>query len=160
MPSFNIIKKDGKIESVSVDSSDVDNKENQEHLNKTDNSELEKVSSGKSEKSENKISSYPVEVIKEEAIKVLKSCYDPEIPVNVFELGLIYDVKVATNGDVLVIMTLTSPSCPVAGSLPTEIEDKLKEHPMINDAKVQITFEPPWDMNKMSEEAKLELGFL
>ncbi|HRE40434.1 MAG TPA: iron-sulfur cluster assembly protein [Ignavibacteria bacterium] len=106
------------------------------------------------------MSSYPVEVIKEEAIKVLKSCYDPEIPVNVFELGLIYDVKVATNGDVLVIMTLTSPSCPVAGSLPTEIEDKLKEHPMINDAKVQITFEPPWDMNKMSEEAKLELGFL
>ncbi|MBE2255394.1 MAG: DUF59 domain-containing protein [Ignavibacteria bacterium] len=157
MPSFNIIKKDGKIESVSVDTSDVDNKENQiENIN----SEIP-VTEPKTEK-ENKetISQYPVEVIKEEVVKVLKLIFDPEIPVNVYELGLIYDIKVATNGDVLVVMTLTSPSCPVAGSLPTEIEDKLKEHPMINDAKVQITFDPPWDMNKMSEEAKLELGFL
>lgn len=160
MPSFNIIKKDGKIESVSVDTSDVDNKENQ--IENT-NSEIPITESNsdktKKEKKET-ISQYPVEVIKEEAIKVLKTCFDPEIPVNVYELGLIYDVKAATNGDVFVLMTLTSPSCPVAGSLPTEIEDKLKEHPMINDAKVQITFDPPWDMNKMSEEAKLELGFL
>ena len=101
-----------------------------------------------------------VEEIKEEVIKVLKTCYDPEIPVNVFDLGLIYDVNAATNGDVLVMMTLTSPACPVAGILPREIEEKLKEHPMINEAKVEITFDPPWSMDKMSEEAKLELGFL
>ena len=100
------------------------------------------------------------EEIKEETIKVLKNCYDPEIPVNVFDLGLIYDVTVATNGDVFVLMTLTSPACPVAGSLPTEIQEKLREHPMINDARVEITFDPPWDMDRMSEEAKLELGFL
>lgn len=98
--------------------------------------------------------------IYDEAVKVLKTIYDPEIPVDVFELGLIYDVKVAVNRDILVIMTLTSPACPVAGSLPKEIEDKLKEHPVINDAKVQITFDPPWEMSMMTEEAKLELGFL
>lgn len=98
--------------------------------------------------------------IYDEAVKVLKTIYDPEIPVDVYELGLIYDVKVAVNRDILVIMTLTSPACPVAGSLPKEIEDKLKEHPVINDAKVQITFDPPWEMSMMTEEAKLELGFL
>ncbi|HCA43281.1 MAG TPA: hypothetical protein DEP28_08520 [Bacteroidetes bacterium] len=157
MPSFNIIKKDGKIESVSVDTSDVDNKENQ--IENT-NSEIPVTEPKKEKENKETISQYPIEVIKEEVVKVLKLIFDPEIPVNVYELGLIYDIKVATNGDVLVVMTLTSPSCPVAGSLPTEIEDKLKEHPMINDAKVQITFDPPWDMNKMSEEAKLELGFL
>jgi FeS assembly SUF system protein len=101
-----------------------------------------------------------IEVIKEEVIKILKNCYDPEIPVNIYDLGLIYDIKIATNGDVLVIMTLTSPACPVAGSLPTEVQEKLREHPMIHDARVEITFDPPWDFNKMSDEAKLELGFL
>jgi FeS assembly SUF system protein len=98
--------------------------------------------------------------LKEEVIKVLKMCYDPEIPVNIYDLGLIYDVKIAANGDVLVIMTLTSPACPVAGSLPIEVQEKLKEHPMINDARVEITFDPPWGLDRMSEEAKLELGFL
>ncbi len=101
-----------------------------------------------------------LEELKEEVIKVLKMCYDPEIPVNIFDLGLIYDVKVATNGDVLVIMTLTSPACPVAGSLPIEVQEKLREHPMVNDARVEITFDPPWSLDRMSEEAKLELGFL
>lgn len=101
-----------------------------------------------------------IDVLKEEVIKVLKMCYDPEIPVNIFDLGLIYDVNVATNGDVLVIMTLTSPACPVAGSLPIEVQEKLKEHPMIHDARVEITFDPPWGLDRMSEEAKLELGFL
>ncbi len=101
-----------------------------------------------------------IEVIKEEVIKILKNCYDPEIPVNIYDLGLIYDIKIATNGDVLVIMTLTSPACPVAGSLPSEVQEKLREHPMIHDARVEITFDPPWDFNKMSDEAKLELGFL
>lgn len=98
--------------------------------------------------------------LKEEVIKVLKNCYDPEIPVNIYDLGLIYDIKLATNGDVLVIMTLTSPACPVAGTLPIEIQEKLREHPMINEARVEVTFDPPWDFDKMSEEAKLELGFL
>lgn len=100
------------------------------------------------------------EEVKEEVIKVLKTCYDPEIPVDVWELGLIYDIKIATNGDVLVIMTLTSPSCPVAGILPGEIEQKIKDHPMVNDCKVQLTFDPPWSQKMMSEVAKLELGFL
>ncbi len=101
-----------------------------------------------------------LEDLKEEVIKVLRMCYDPEIPVNIYDLGLIYDVKIATNGDVLVIMTLTSPACPVAGSLPIEVQEKLREHPMIHDARVEITFDPPWGLDKMSEEAKLELGFL
>ena len=101
-----------------------------------------------------------IDEIKEEVIKVLKSCYDPEIPVNIYDLGLIYDITVAANGDVLVIMTLTSPACPVAGSLPTEVQDKLREHSMIHDARVEITFDPPWGLDNMSEEAKLELGFL
>ncbi len=101
-----------------------------------------------------------IDEVKEEVIKVLKNCYDPEIPVNIYDLGLIYDIIIAANGDVLVIMTLTSPACPVAGSLPAEVQEKLKEHPMINDARVEITFDPPWSMDKMSEEAKLELGFL
>jgi FeS assembly SUF system protein len=100
------------------------------------------------------------EEIKEEAIKVLKTCYDPEIPVNIYDLGLIYDIKIATNGDVLVIMTLTSPACPVAGILPREVQDSLRVHPKINDARVEITFDPPWTPDKMSEVAKLELGFL
>ena len=103
---------------------------------------------------------YPLEEIKEEVIKVLKTCYDPEIPVDVWELGLIYEINVATNGDVLIVMTLTSPSCPVAGILPGEIEQKVKDHPMVNDCKVQLTFDPPWSQNNMSEVAKLELGFL
>jgi FeS assembly SUF system protein len=98
--------------------------------------------------------------IRDEVIKVLKNCYDPEIPVNIYDLGLIYDVTVAENGDVLVVMTLTSPACPVAGSLPTEVQDKLKEHPMIHDARVEITFDPPWSFDNMSEEAKYELGFI
>lgn len=105
-------------------------------------------------------SKHSIEEIKEEVIKVLKTCYDPEIPVDVWELGLIYEIKVATNGDVLIIMTLTSPSCPVAGILPGEIEQKIKEHPMVNDCKVELTFDPPWSQKNMSEVAKLELGFL
>lgn len=103
---------------------------------------------------------HSLEEIKDEVIKVLKTCYDPEIPVDVWELGLIYEINAATNGDVLIVMTLTSPSCPVAEILPVEIEKKVKEHPMINDCKVQLTFDPPWSQRNMSEVAKLELGFL
>jgi FeS assembly SUF system protein len=115
------------------------------------------LDTGKENKAEKKINP---EEMKEEVIKVLKMCYDPEIPVNIYDLGLIYDINIATNGDVLVIMTLTSPACPVAGSLPIEVQEKLKEHPMIHDARVEITFDPPWGLDRMTEEAKLELGFL
>lgn len=96
----------------------------------------------------------------DEVVKILQSCYDPEIPVDIYQLGLIYDIKLTVNKDVLVVMTLTSPACPVAGTLPGEIEEKLKAHPMINDAKIHLTFDPPWDMSMMTEEAKLELGML
>jgi FeS assembly SUF system protein len=98
--------------------------------------------------------------IKEEVVNVIKTCYDPEIPVNIFELGLIYDIKIATNGDVLIIMTLTSPACPVADILPVQVEEKVKTLPSINNVKIQLTFDPPWTPDKMSEVAKLELGFL
>ena len=98
--------------------------------------------------------------MREEVIKVLKNCYDPEIPVNIYDLGLVYDIQTSEDGGVLVVMTLTSPACPVAGSLPIEIQDKLREHPMINDARVEITFDPPWSFDNMSEEAKYELGFI
>ena len=101
-----------------------------------------------------------LEVLKEEVIKVLKNCFDPEIPVNIYDLGLIYDINLATNGDVFVVMTLTSPACPVAGTLPGEVQEKLREHPMVNDAREEITFDPPWSFDNMSEEAKYELGFI
>lgn len=109
---------------------------------------------------DNTVQTHSTEEIKEEVMKVLRTCYDPEIPVNIVDLGLIYDIKIATNGDVFVVMTLTSPACPVAGILPPEVQQKLKDHPMIHDARVEITFDPPWSPDRMSEEAKLELGFL
>ena len=102
------------------------------------------------------------EIIKslEERVRdVLKTCYDPEIPVNIFELGLIYEVRVDEGNDVFVKMTLTSPACPVAETLPVEVEQKIKGIPDVNNAKVEITFDPPWDKEMMSEEAKMELGF-
>jgi len=96
----------------------------------------------------------------EKIIKVLKTVYDPEIPVDIYELGLIYDVLVNDNSEVKIIMTLTTPNCPVADSLPKEVEDKVKLLSEVDDAKVELTFEPPWTRDLMSEEAKLELGFL
>tara|TARA_B100000989_G_scaffold155248_1_gene115823 strand:+ start:26 stop:337 length:312 start_codon:yes stop_codon:yes gene_type:complete len=93
-------------------------------------------------------------------IKVLKTIYDPEIPVDIYELGLIYDVLVNDNYEVKIIMTLTTPNCPVADSLPKDVEDKVRLLDEVNDAKVELTFEPPWNRDLMSEEAKLELGFL
>ena len=96
----------------------------------------------------------------EKIIKVLKTVYDHEIPVDIYELGLIYDVLVNDNSEVKIIMTLTTPNCPVADSLPKEVEDKVKLLSEVNDAKVELTFEPPWTRDLMSEEAKLELGFL
>jgi len=93
-------------------------------------------------------------------IEVIKTIYDPEIPVDIYELGLIYDVLVNENKDVKILMTLTSPNCPVAETLPVEVEEKVKTIPVINNAEVEITFDPPWHQGLMSEEAKLELGFL
>ncbi len=98
--------------------------------------------------------------IEEKAIEQLKSCYDPEIPVDIYELGLIYEVKVEPPGQVNVKMTLTSPSCPVAGTLPPEVETKLKSIPGVTGAKVEVVWDPPWDQSKMSERAKLNLGFM
>ena len=93
-------------------------------------------------------------------IEILKTIYDPEIPVDVFELGLIYEVKIDKDHNVEIDMTLTSPNCPVAESLPKEVEDKVAAHPDVKSAKVNIVFDPPWDKDMMSEEAQLELGFL
>ncbi len=100
------------------------------------------------------------EQIQAQAIDILKTVYDPEIPVNIYELGLIYGVEVNEEKEVVVSMTLTAPNCPVAGSLPLEVEDKLRGLPGITDAKVNITWDPPWEMSKMSEEARLQLGLL
>ncbi|MDT0538814.1 MULTISPECIES: SUF system Fe-S cluster assembly protein [Croceitalea] len=93
-------------------------------------------------------------------VGVLKTIYDPEIPVDIYELGLIYDVFVNEDNDVKILMTLTSPNCPVAESLPVEIEEKVKSLDAVKDAEVEITFDPPWTQELMSEEAKLELGML
>lgn len=96
----------------------------------------------------------------EKIVRVLKTIYDPEIPVDIYELGLIYDVFVNENYDVKILMTLTSPNCPVAETLPLEVEEKVKSLKEVNDASVEITFEPEWTKDLMSEEAKLELGLL
>jgi len=99
-----------------------------------------------------------VKTLEERVVDVLKTCFDPEIPVNIYDLGLIYEVKVQDGNDVFVKMTLTSPACPVAETLPPDVENKIKELPDVNSAKVEITFDPPWDKEMMSEEARLELG--
>ncbi len=96
----------------------------------------------------------------EKIVKVLKTIYDPEIPVDIYELGLIYDVFVNEDMEVKILMTLTSPNCPVAESLPVEVEEKVKSLDAVRDAEVEITFDPPWTQELMSEEAKLELGLL
>ncbi|MGB6267662.1 MAG: DUF59 domain-containing protein [Olleya sp.] len=96
----------------------------------------------------------------EKIVKVLKTIYDPEIPVDIYELGLIYDVFVNEDYDVKILMTLTTPNCPVAETLPLEVEEKVKSLSEVKDAEVEITFDPPWTQDLMSEEAKLELGML
>ena len=96
----------------------------------------------------------------EKIVRVLKTIYDPEIPVDIYELGLIYDVFVNEENDVKILMTLTSPNCPVAESLPMEVEEKVKSLDLVRGAEVEITFDPPWTQDLMSEEAKLELGLL
>lgn len=96
----------------------------------------------------------------QKVIDVIKTCYDPEIPVDIWELGLIYEIELDKENNLRVKMTLTSPSCPVAETLPPEVEQKLREIEGIKSAKVEITFDPPWDKNMMSEVAQVELGFM
>ncbi|TYA60097.1 SUF system Fe-S cluster assembly protein [Formosa maritima] len=96
----------------------------------------------------------------EKIVAVLKTIYDPEIPVDIYELGLIYDVFVNEDYDVKILMTLTTPNCPVAETLPLEVEEKVKSLNDVKSAEVEITFDPPWTQELMSEEAKLELGML
>ena len=93
-------------------------------------------------------------------IDAIKTCYDPEIPVDIWELGLIYEINVDDSNDVKIIMTLTSPNCPAAESLPADVETKVKDVPGVNSVKVEISFEPPWEKEMMSEVAQLELGFM
>lgn len=99
-------------------------------------------------------------ILKDRIIQRLKTIHDPEIPLNIYELGLIYEIDIDENNDVLIVMTLTAPNCPVAESLPLEVEEAVKQTEGVNNVQVQITFEPAWSMDKLSDEAKLELGFL
>ncbi|HEY7155732.1 MAG TPA: SUF system Fe-S cluster assembly protein [Gemmataceae bacterium] len=96
--------------------------------------------------------------LEECVIAALRSCYDPEIPVNIYELGLIYDLQVDPSGAVSIRMTLTSPACPVAGALPGDVQAKVQAVPGVTSAKVELVWEPPWEMSRMSEEARLQLG--
>ena len=98
--------------------------------------------------------------LENKVVEMLKTIYDPEIPVDVFELGLIYEVRIDSENKVEIDMTLTSPNCPVAESMPKEVEDKVASIEDVKSSKVNIVFDPPWDKDMMSEEAKLELGFL
>ncbi|MBR5254694.1 MAG: DUF59 domain-containing protein [Bacteroidales bacterium] len=100
------------------------------------------------------------DILKDRIIQRLKTIHDPEIPLNIYELGLIYEIDIDENCDVLIVMTLTAPNCPVAESLPLEVEKTVKQTEGVNNVQVQITFEPAWSMDKLSDEAKLELGFL
>jgi FeS assembly SUF system protein len=99
-------------------------------------------------------------VVEKDIIVALKNIFDPEIPVNIFDLGLIYEIDVQENFHVHILMTLTAPNCPVAESLPQEVQDKVAQVNGVKSAEVEIVFDPPWDKDMMSEEAKLDLGFL
>ena len=96
--------------------------------------------------------------ITDDIVEVIKTCYDPEIPVNIYEMGLIYTIKVEPTGEADIKMTLTSPNCPAAQSLPAEVEEKVKGVEGVTDATIEIVWEPTWNMEMMSEEAKLTLG--
>ncbi|MGH7176697.1 MAG: iron-sulfur cluster assembly protein [Tepidisphaeraceae bacterium] len=98
--------------------------------------------------------------IEEKVIDVLRTVYDPELPVNIYELGLIYDIRVGTDNSVFVKMTLTAPGCPVAGTLPPEVQRKIEAIPEVSSARVELVWEPPWSKDRMSEAALLELGLL
>ena len=98
--------------------------------------------------------------LNDKIIRAIKTVYDPEIPVDVYELGLIYEIDIKDNKDVHVLMTLTSPSCPAAESIPSDVKNRIEMIKEINDVDVEVTFDPPYTSDLMSEEAKLELGFM
>ena len=100
------------------------------------------------------------EVLEERVIETLRTIYDPEIPVNIYDLGLVYELDVEPTGEVHVRMTLTAPGCPVAQSFPGTVQDKLMTIPGVTDVKVELVWEPPWSQENMSEAARLELGML
>ncbi|MBL7706946.1 MAG: DUF59 domain-containing protein [Taibaiella sp.] len=101
-----------------------------------------------------------MENLRDRVIEVLHTVYDPELPVNIFELGLVYDIQILDNNAVDIIMTLTAPACPVAGDIVFEVQQKVAAIEGVSDAHVQLTFDPPWTKDMMSEEARLELGFM
>ena len=104
------------------------------------------------------LSQTELDVLTDRLIEQLKTVFDPEIPVDIYELGLIYKVDVSDNKDVVIDMTLTAPGCPVAGEMPGWVEDAVREIPEIKSCKVELVFEPPWDPSRMSDEAKLQLN--
>ena len=99
-------------------------------------------------------------IIEAQVLEALRTCFDPEIPVNIYDLGLIYEIKVSPEGAVDVQMTLTSPHCPAVQSLPAEVEDKIRAVPGVTQAKIDLVWDPPWDQDKMSEAARLQLGMM
>jgi len=112
----------------------------------------------KKEKTQPEVENMNKQELEEKIIQVLKTCYDPEIPVDIFELGLIYEIKIDSEAIVKIKMTLTSPACPVAGSLPGEVELKIKSIPEIKSVNIELAWDPPWDKDMMSDVAKVELG--
>lgn len=101
-----------------------------------------------------------MENLKEKVVDQLLEVYDPEIPVNIYDLGLVYELNINENNDVFVTMTLTAPACPVAGQIVMDVTEKINAIPEVNDVHVDLTFEPPWTMDMMTDEARLELGFM
>lgn len=101
-----------------------------------------------------------MENLRDQVIEVLHTVYDPELPVNIFELGLVYEIQIGANNSVDIIMTLTAPACPVAGDIIFEVQQKVAAIAGVTDVHVQLTFDPPWNKDMMSEEARLELGFM
>lgn len=99
-------------------------------------------------------------IVEADVVEALRTCFDPEIPVNIYDLGLIYDVKVENGGIVEVQMTLTSPHCPAVQSLPAEVEGKVRAVQGVTEAKIDLVWDPPWDQSKMSEAARLQLGMM
>lgn len=130
----------------------------------TENNKLEEVQP-ETEVSQAKTESQPMQTINAAELKALaleqiKTVYDPEIPVNIYELGLIYEVTIQENNKVHVLMTLTAPACPAAEIIPEEVKQKVEGISYVSETEVELTFDPPWDKDMMSEEAMLELGFL
>jgi FeS assembly SUF system protein len=106
------------------------------------------------------LSAPELEALRQEIVEALRTVYDPEIPVNIHELGLIYEVDIKPDGYVLLTMTLTSPSCPVAGTLPGEVEQRVNAVEGVKGCEVELTWDPPWNPDRMSEAAKLQLGIM